>query len=336
MHDFLSHISLKLFGILLVGTLVFSTSCHRLLEDLLDDLEDEGFDLELPERIDLTQTGLFPEGIEYDQRRGMFLVSSLTAGTIGLVDDDGNYEPFIEDDRFRSTIGIELDRRRQRVLVPVTQTDGSYGAVGAYDRHSGEPIFYVELMDLTPNHPVFANDIAVDKYGNAYVTNSFNGVIYKVTRGGEASLFFVNEDFVPPAGGFGFNGIEYHPDGFLIVAFSAQNALYKIPLDDPDNYRMISLDAELQNPDGLKFSRDYEELAVVNNAGGSDAGNVLILKSDDDWESAEEDRRFMTGPEFPTTATYRGGEFYVLYAHLDELFGGNATFDDFAIVLVDD
>ncbi|MGD1891819.1 MAG: hypothetical protein ACFB15_14670 [Cyclobacteriaceae bacterium] len=154
---FLSYISLKPFNILLVSVLVFSTSCHQLLEDLLDDLEDEGYDWELLERIDLTQAGLFPEGVEYDQRRSKFLVSSLTVGTIGLVDNEGNYEPFIEDKRFQSTIGIELDRQRQRVLVPVTQTDGSYGAAGAYDWRSGEPIFYVELIDLTPDHPVFAN-----------------------------------------------------------------------------------------------------------------------------------------------------------------------------------
>lgn len=336
MDSSLSHRSVKPLFALLLGLLIALSSCHRYLDDILDELEDEGLGLGLPERVDLTQSGLFPEGIEYDQKRGKFLVSSLTAGTIGLVDDEGNYEPFIEDERFRSTVGIELDQKRKRLLVPITQTDGSYGAVGAYDQRSGDPIFYVELNELTPGHPVFANDIAVDKYGNAYVTNSYNGVIYKVDRSGEASLFFVDEDFIPPAGGFGFNGIVYHPDGYLIVGYTAQNALYKFPLDDPSNYSMVMLDTELQGPDGLYLSRNKKELVVVNNAGGSDAGRVLILESEDDWMSAEEDERFATGAVFPTTVVQRGGEYYVLYAHLNELFSGNADYADFAIVQLDD
>ena len=324
----------RFFSVLLVSLLFFSTSCQY-VDDILDELEDRDVIEELPERIDIVKPGLFPEGVAFDKKKEKFLITSVGQGTVGLVDDEGMYEPFIEDDRFRSTIGIELDEARKRILVPVTQNDGSYGALGIYDQQSGDPIQYAELTDLTPGHPVFANDVAVDKEGNAYITNSYNGVIYKVSRDGEASLFFVSEDFVPPSGAFGFNGIVYHPQGFLIVAYSAENALYKFPVDNPEDYSKITLDTELQNPDGLYLSQNSKKLVVVNNAGGSDAGNVVILDSDDIWDSAQEDGLFETGPVFPTTATQRGGEYYVLYAHLNEQ-GSNPDYADYAIVKVED
>nr|WKN38422.1 hypothetical protein K4G66_06870 [Tunicatimonas sp. TK19036] len=326
--------SFPAFTLASLAFLLFSTSCQH-VDDILDELRDRDIVADLPERIDVMQPGLFPEGVAFDRKKEKFLVTSVGQGTIGLVDDEGTYEPFIEDERFRSTIGIELDEARKQILVPVTQSDGSYGALGIYDQYSGDPVHYVELTDLTPEHPVFANDVAVDKNGNAYVTNSYNGVIYKVDRNGEASLFFVSEDFVPPSGAFGFNGIVYHPKGFLIVAYSAENALYKFPIDNPENYSKITLDTELQNPDGLFLSRNNQQLVVVNNAGGSEAGKVLVMESGDAWDSAYEESRFETGPVFPTTATQRSNEYYVLYAHLNEQ-GSNPEYADYAIVKVSD
>jgi hypothetical protein len=149
-------------------------------------------------------------------------------------------------------------------------------------------------------------------------------------------VFFYDEAFATGAGSFGFNGIDYHPDGYLIVAFSASNSLYKIPVEDPSAITEIGLDAALAGPDGLYLSEDNETLVVVNNAGGVAPGKVLAFESDNAWLNAELEGEFSTGETFPTTAVQRNGTFYVLYAYLNVLFTpGGAPQEEYQIQQVD-
>lgn len=302
----------------------------------MDEIKDRGEDL--PEQIVIHEEALFPEGIEYDAANGRYLVSSLTRGTIGQVDDEGNYEAFIQDDDFVATIGIDIDRLNERLLVAVSNpAERNLAALGSYDLHTGERHFFTDLAAVTddPQAPHFANDVAEDSEGNAYVTDSFYPVIYKVTPEGHATVFLRDTTFQPSEGAFGWNGIVFHPAGFLIVAFSQTNSLYKVPLDDPHDFSMITLDAPLQNPDGLYLSQNLQTLLVVSNDGGMDNGNVKAFHTYDLWDSAEAAGTFETGSVFPTTVAQRGDEFYVLYAYLNELFSGGAARDTFQITQVD-
>ncbi len=324
-------------NVLLVTFFLSVTSCQHYLEELLDELKNHDED-ELPEQIIITETALFPEGIEYDQKSKRYLVSSLTRGTIGQVDDQGNYEPFIEDDDFVSTIGIHIDHPGKRLLVCVSDpNEGDLAALGIYDLPSGERLAFTNLGDISgaPDAPHFANDVANDMQGNAYVTDSFYPVIYKVDKEGNASVFLEDDTFRPSPGGFGLNGIVFHPMGFLIAAFSETATLYKIPLDDPENFSEISVDEPLINPDGLYLSRNQQTLLVVDNAQGSADGKVVALESEDGWETTEVEGIFETGAVTPTTVTQRGKAYYVIYAHLNELFSGNLSREEFEITKVD-
>ena len=102
---------------------------------------------------------------------------------------------------------------------------------GSFDRLTGDPLFYVDLAAAASDGRDFANDVAVDPDGNAYVTNSFTPVIYKVDLNGNVSVFLRDDRFA--ASPIGLNGIDYNPDGFLLAAVMGQSKLYKIPLDDP-------------------------------------------------------------------------------------------------------
>ncbi len=312
--------------------LLFSfTSCQEYLDDILGDDQDQK---DLPKQIVLTQPGLFPEGIEFNPNTEQFLVSSLTQGTIGTVSDKGKYEPFVEDEDLVATIGIQVDELRQRLLVCNSDPfNANLAALGIYDLRSGGRIAYADLGAVSgnPDAPHFANDVAVDLAGNAYVTDSFYPVIYKVDREGNASVFLQDAAFQPSAGAFGLNGIVYHPLGYLIAAFSETGTLYKIPLDDPEDFTEIEVNMPLGSPDGLYLSSDLQTLLVVNNAGGSPSGQVLALESDNLWETATVEDTADTGAVFPTTATEREGVFYVLYAHLNELFTGDTSRDRFEI-----
>ncbi len=301
---------------------VLLSSCET-INDALDDLEKEyGKDNQaIPGQINFTQERLYPEGIAFDKRNGRFLVTSLTRGDIGAVAYDGTYKPFIQDSALGATIGLKIDDARRRVLVAVSNPAlGNVASLGIYDLGTGSRLHLVNLLEAGGGQRNFANDVALDPQGNAYVTNSFSPIIYKVDRDGNASVAFQNDQFATTPGQFGFNGIAYHNSGFLIVAFSRDNALYKIPLDDPSAFSKIELDAPLQNPDGLLLSQDGKQLVVVNNAGGAEAGRVLSFVSDDKWSTGQFEETFATGAVFPTTATSDGKDIFVLYAYLNRLF----------------
>jgi sugar lactone lactonase YvrE len=270
--------------------------------------------------INFTEENLFPEGVVYDPFNNRFYVSSVTRGDIGIVTPDGSYTPFITDPVLTSTTGLEIDKARKRLYV-----SNAPNGVGAYDINSGNQVFYADLAALIPGAPVFINDIALDPQGNAYATNSAFPVIYKITPGGQASIFLYEPLLALPAGQFGFNGIEYSTNGFLLVAYSAKNMILKFPVSDPASYTTVMLHATLSSPDGLLLSNNGKELTVVNNAGGGE-GRVMTFTSKNKWQSGMLTSSFNTGPVFPTTATTDGKNVYVLYAYLHLMATGRSTF----------
>lgn len=317
--------------------LLFASCSQSDLDNVLDQI-DKG---EPPGEIVIQEENLFPEGIEYDKVMNRFLVSSLTRGDIGQVTDQGEYTVFIEDEDLISSIGIHIDQPRKRLLVAVSDpgagertspdTQGQLAALAAYDLFTGERLFYTRLDGLAPEGTGnFANDIAVDKKGNAYVTDSFAGVIYQVDENGDASVFYQNDVFVPAPGGFGLNGIDYDPRGFLLVAQSNTGDLLRFPLQNPAAYNRVELPVTVPSPDGI-YLKNPNELLVVGNAGGTDKGVVYTFKTTNKWESASVKDVYVTPEVFPTTVTIKNGQPYVLYAYLHVLFSGG-TKTEFEII----
>lgn len=311
--------------------LVLLSACSKF--DLEELLSDKPVTENKPTEISFTQENLFPEGIEWDNMSKRFLVSSLAYGSIGEVTDTGEYIEWINEPDIPSTIGIHIDQPRQRLLVAVSDpgvgtksseaTTNMLAGLVAYDLITGKRLFYTRMDALLPGMPHFANDIAVDQQGNAYVTDSFTGVIYKVDVAGNASIFHQSEALNPQPGSFGLNGIDYDPRGFLIVAKSDEGKLLRFPINSPSNYTEISVPTELPSPDGL-YLKNNRELVVVNNASGGENAKVVTLTTQDKWQSTALKNTFDTGAVFPTTATVRQGEPYVLYGYLHELFSGGS------------
>ena len=275
--------------------------------------------------INFAQTNLFPEGVVYDKFNDRFYVSSTTRGDIGIVSSDGNYTAFITDPALTGTTGLEIDESRKLLFV-----SNSAGSVGIYNINTGQRVNFIDLRPLLPGAPVFINDIALDPQGNAYVTNSRSPVIYKISSGGVASIFYNDPAFATT--GFGFNGIEHgnQQGGFLLVAYSVANQVVKFPVDNPSAYNIVGLDATLAGPDGLLLSKNGKDLVVVNNAGGGN-GKVILFSSKNKWASGTAESTFDTGSVFPTTATTDGKNVYVLYAYLHRRAVGQS---DYTIKLI--
>ena len=253
-------------------------------------------------------------------------MSSRARGTVGTVRDDSTYTEFgkdnqlISSNRLISTIGLNLDASRSRLLAavsdnnfnPSVQNQATYrklAALAIFNTGTGALSSFVDLGGLRPTQMHFANDIAVDAAGNAYITDSMSPIIYKVDLQGAATVFLENSQ-LSGGTGFGLNGIVYHPDGYLLVAKTSDGTLYKVPISNPAGFTTLTKTQNLTGADGLLLT-DNNTLLVV--AGSQ--GTVFRMASTDAWGSTTATGSFATGAVSPTTLTKRGSDAYVLYPY---------------------
>lgn len=270
---------------------------------------------------------VYPESAAYSAKLHSFLVGSVRHGTIGKVNADGRYATFIQDSALISSTGISLDAKRNTLWVangdvggsvrssPATQ--GKLAAVAAYDATTGTRKGYYDLSKLFAGAH-FANDIAVDGNGNAYVTDSFSPVIYRIDNAGTATVFVHDERFTGE--GFNLNGIVYHPDGYLIVNKHNSGELFRISLRDPKQITAVTLPEALKGADGMVL-RKPGLISLVQNG---DANRALELVSTDGWTSAQVKSSRKSTYAFPTAAVVADGQVYVLNSRLDSLLTPNA------------
>jgi len=274
-----------------------------------------------PAKITVPQRGLSPEGIRYDAANQRFIVSSRTQGRIGTVRDDSTYTQLADDTRLVSTIGLNLDATRQRLLAAVsdagantTRTSAAtlrkLAALAIFNPSSGALLRYADLGALRPTQAHFANDIAVDAVGNIYITDSLSPIIYKVDTQGTPTVFLESPQFSGGTG-FGLNGIVYHPDGYLLVAKSNDGTLFKVPLANPTGFAAVASTQSLVGADGLLLLNSNTLLVVA----GSQS-TVFRMASGDNWVTTRSTGSFATGAVSPTTITSRNGnEAFVLYPY---------------------
>jgi sugar lactone lactonase YvrE len=131
---------------------------------------------------------------------------------------------------------------------------------GAQSIYSGgfHPVFH---SAFNPPAPILLNDLAFDKKGNLYITDSFEATIWRVPPGGGTPQVWYSSAAID--GPFGPNGIRVHPDGdrlYFDVTFTATGlgVVYTLPLVDHPT------DADLKvfhtytagaGPDGVTFGK---------------------------------------------------------------------------------
>lgn len=270
----------------------------------------------MPASIVAERGAFIPEGIEYDKANGRFLTGSLAEGTIFEIDGDGTMTPFVEDPELVSSVGIEVDEPRDRLLVANSDRavfDGQAAGqakLGVFSLTTGERIAMVDLAGVLQNPGddphYFANDVAVADDGTVFVTDTQQNVVYAVDTDYRASVLHRFE----PMEGLALNGIEYHPGGYLIVVGGAN--LYKMPIDNPDSTAQIELPEPMTGADGIVWAGN-DRLAVVSNS----QSRVVMLTSIDDWASAEIDAVAMFDGQ-ATTAAVAGGDVYVVQPHFND------------------
>lgn len=268
----------------------------------------------IPDVIVAERGGFIPEGIEFDQANRRFLTGSLAEGTIFQVHNDGSLTSVVRDAELVSSVGIEVDEPRDRLLVANSDRaafggDSSGQAkLGVYNLTTGERLAMVDLGALVgdADSTYFANDVAVADDGTAYITDTMMNVVYQVDPDYTPSVFYEFEAME----GLGLNGIVYHEDGYLVVVASGgAGTLYKIPLSNPQAAAQVQIAEPPAGADGLVWTA-AGELASISNSTSS----VVTLSSSDDWASAT-----VTGVASfegqATTGAAVDGDVYVVQPH---------------------
>ena len=265
----------------------------------------------LPDVIVAERGGFIPEGVEYDMDNGRLLTGSLSEGSVFQLHEDGRLTPLVSDPDLVSSVGIEADELRDRLLVANSDRSVFQGGtrgqamLGVYNLTTGERIAMVDLAatveDAGDDAAFFANDVAVADDGTAYVTDTRMNLVYRVDTDYAASVFHRFDD-----DGAGPNGIVEHPAGYLLVARG--DALWKVPLADPAAATAVMLPEDVPGQDGMVWSAG--RLAIVSNSGN----RVVALTSSDDWMTADLAGVAPYEPQ-ATTAAVVGDDVYVVHPH---------------------
>ena len=276
-----------------------------------------------PEVVVFVKPALYPEGVDYDAKGKRFLVTSLHEGTVGAVADDGTYTVFAQDPNLVSTIGIRIDAERDRVLVcnsdpgvsvhTKKENQAKLAGLGIFQLSTGKLVTYIDLGKLGGAGGHFCNDIAIDSAGNAYVTDSYSPIIYKVDTDNNATVLLNNKHFT--GDGFNLNGLVVK-DNYLLVAKYNDGTLFKVPLEKPDRFTQVKMKETLVGADGLLWAPDGSLVVIAN----LKTNKTFKLISSDNWESAAVTGSVDTGDVFATTGVVREGKIYALYAMLHVLF----------------
>ncbi len=275
-----------------------------------------------PQQIVIQSPGLYPEGIEWDAKRDRFLVSSAAHGSVTAVHDDGTIDTIDAGDGLTSTLGTVIDEQRDRLLVTVADFAAvddpnrpGEAKLAIYDLASGRRTLLVDLAGLRPGERHLANDVTVDPAGNAYVTDSFSPVIYKVTPDGQPSVVATDPRFGSPKG-LGLNGIEYDPRGSLLAAVAGTEKLFRVPLNEPDYPTEVRL-SEPISIDGITRRSDGNIVVAAPFVPA-----VISLSSQDGWQSATVVGRVpVAATDSTTNTTIRDGALYAINAHFAQMNG---------------
>ncbi|RUT72083.1 gluconolaconase [Flavobacterium cupreum] len=279
-------------------------------------------------RIEFEAPESYPEGVTFDKASNVFYVSSARLGTVGKVTKEGKYSELYADKTLKSTYGLKVHPDGKRLFVcagdanyskfSTPDTKKKMARLLIIDLKSGKKLNDIDLAGLIPGEH-FPNDLAFDKEGSAYITDSYADALYKVDSKGTPSVFSKNE--LLKTAGVGPNGIVFHPGGFLLVANNGTGALLKLPIANPGAGVKVKMEQFFPGADGMLLNDDTT-LTLVQNGG---VNKIFKITSSDNWttaqaaESTSVEDRFA----FPSTAAISGNETWIMNANFSELAEGN-------------
>jgi sugar lactone lactonase YvrE len=178
--------------------------------------------------------GQLPEGVAVDKQGNIF-VSLAPLGELWVFEPGSDTPELfgqvdgIDPSTDLGLLGLAADARGN-VYGGVQSLNPDANGVWIFDTKTGE-------ANRIPGSEVvgLANDVAFDKRGNLYITDSLLGAIWRVPRAGSIEPWSIGDPNLAGTGALGLgvpigaNGIEYR-HGTLYVAVTEQFSLVSVPI----------------------------------------------------------------------------------------------------------
>jgi SMP-30/Gluconolactonase/LRE-like region len=211
-----------------------------LLVFLLGSLPSDAQSVEVAFRI--SEKDLIPEGIAYDAASRSFFVSSIHKNKMIRIDERNKVTDFIKSGK--EGIGQALGMKVRDGKLWVCSNTGKGNAqdqsmVHVFDIASGD---LVSKWNLPPGETHLFNDLALDSHGNAIVSDSDYGAIYRVSLKSSNVELLIKDARLQYV-----NGITIAPDDAVIVNtfkgfFKINTATQELKLLPFPNYFVIGID----------------------------------------------------------------------------------------------
>jgi sugar lactone lactonase YvrE len=193
-------------------------------------------------------------------------------------------------------IGLVYQQSSKSVLV----ADLGAAVVWKVDPVSGATSVFMSAPTIIPGKSPGLNALTIDKSGNVYTSDSFQGVIWKNGPGGGTPTAWYSptnpgqndlllpdanpgEALIPP---FGANGIEFNNEGTALFAMNtAYHSIVRIPVNpDGSAGTGVTFTTGLNAPDGLAVDAN-DNLWIAANQGDEivvvDPNGMAIAKKGD-------------------------------------------------------
>jgi sugar lactone lactonase YvrE len=265
-----------------------------------------------------------PEGITVGPHGDVYVTSfAVTApdtahGKVVVFNKDGRLERVLEvEDSSKLLLGIAFHPRTGDLLV----LDFGGGKVLKVDPRNGKSSVFATVTGSSG-----LNALAFDKAGNVYISDSFQGVIWRTGAHGGAASAWVQSPLLQTSGTppFGANGMDFDSHRRLYVANTGDDRVIRIPTDKAGNAGTPEIWVNSVNgADGLFVDRDDNVWVCANQADEivviDPSGRAIAKLGDFDGIDASGRPK---GLLFPATAVRSGDSLYVTNLSLDiRLFG---------------
>lgn len=219
----------------------------------------------------LREADLFPEGIACDAATGNLFVGSILKRKIVRVDAKGAVSDFVAPrrDGLVSVLGIKVDSRRHELWAaasggPEFPDENGHSGLFRFDLRTGALAGKYLLPSGTAH---MLNDLAFDADGNAYLSDTTTGAIYRLS----AALKEL-EVFISPGTFRGPNGVAVSDDSRHLYVASSGRGLSAVDLKTKAVTDLaVSEDVVAAGIDGLYFHRD----SLVGVQNGIGPGRVM-------------------------------------------------------------